>query len=74
MENPNHEEAVKEEVDQDVWRTLYKSISTWTLNQINTIHAGPEPRRRVENMVLEPPNLSNFLEVLVMIFEAAAAT
>ena len=76
-ENLNNEAAVKFEAYRDIWRTWYKKISTWTFKQINTTNARSEPRRpdwRMENMLLEPPHLADFLAVLVTVFQAPAAT
>ena len=77
MENPNYGEAVKREADREDWRIWYNKISTRTLKHINTTRARQEPRqsdRRVDNMLLEPPDLVDLLAVLVTTFHAAAAT
>ena len=76
-ENIYYGEAMRREADRDILRAWCKKISTWTLTQDNATHAGQEPRRPdrlVEHMVLEPPDLEDFLAVLVTTFQAATAT
>lgn len=76
-ENPYYGEAIRREADQDISRVWYKKISTWTLKEINTTHARQEPRRpdsQVEHIVLEPPDVEDFLVVPVTKIQAATAT
>lgn len=77
MENPNYEEAVRQESDREVWRAWYQSISIWNLKNIETLDPGPEPTRpdrTVENALLEPPDLFDFLALMERCFQVAPET
>ena len=73
--NPFYEEAVTREASRSKWRHYYKAKSVYDLRQIQVQTGGPSPVQPdlLDDPILEPAELDEFLAVIQENFQAASA-
>ena len=68
--NPNIEMALEREADRNLWHLYYNMKSTWSRKMGNTTSNAAAP---LPPTVEEPSDIDDFLDILLIFFEAADA-
>ena len=70
-----YEEAVTREASRTKWRNFYKAKSVFDLRQIQVAPGGVPPVQpgQLDDRIVEPPDLEEFLTIIQETFQAASA-